>query len=150
MQFDFEYCMHPFLALRASKQLSCRIMTFGSFSISFVSLVNFKGRSSSAFNGLERVCVCVCTCAQLISSVWLYEPTDWGSPSSPVHGIFQARILEWVTISLSRGSSRLRDRALVSCISCTGRWILYYWASWEALQCLNLLINPLVNWNCPE
>ena len=40
------------------------------------------------------------------------------SPSgSSAHGILQARILEWVAISFSRGSSRLRDRTLVSCIA---------------------------------
>ena len=40
-----------------------------------------------------------------------------------VHGISQARVLEWVAISFSRGSSRPRDQTLVSCI---GRWILYH------------------------
>ena len=37
-------------------------------------------------------------------------------PGSSVHGILQARILEWVGISFSRGSSPSRDRTLVSCI----------------------------------
>ena len=37
-------------------------------------------------------------------------------PGSPVHGILQARILEWVAISSSRGSSRSRDRTCISCI----------------------------------
>ena len=37
------------------------------------------------------------------------NPKDCRLPGSPVHGIFQARILEWVTISYSRGSSRPRD-----------------------------------------
>ena len=43
-----------------------------------------------------------------------------------VHGIFQARILEWVAISFSRGSSRPRDQTCVSCVSCTGRQIPYH------------------------
>ena len=38
-----------------------------------------------------------------------------------VHGIFQARILEWVAISHSRGSSRPRDGPHVSGFSCVGR-----------------------------
>ena len=42
-----------------------------------------------------------------------------------VHGIFQARILEWVAISSSRGSSRPRDRTYVSYVSCIVRWVLY-------------------------
>ena len=39
----------------------------------------------------------------------LCDPVDYGPPSSSVHRISQARILEWVVISFSRGSSRLRD-----------------------------------------
>ena len=40
-------------------------------------------------------------------------------PGSSVHGIFQARILEWVAISFSSGSSQPRDRTQVSCIAGT-------------------------------
>ena len=57
---------------------------------------------------------------------------DSSPPGSSVHEILQARILEWVAIPFSRGSSQPRDRALVSCISCIGRWILYCSAAWEA------------------
>ena len=39
-------------------------------------------------------------------------------PGSSVHGIFQARMLEWVAISFSRGSSRLRDWIPISCLAC--------------------------------
>ena len=39
---------------------------------------------------------------------------DCSPPGSSVHGIFQARILEWVAISFSRGSSRARDQTQVS------------------------------------
>ena len=46
----------------------------------------------------------------------LCDPTDCGPPGFSVLGILQARILEWIAISLSRGSSRPRDR---TCISCT-------------------------------
>ena len=53
--------------------------------------------------------------------VWTvpYQATSWtvALPGSPVHGILQARILEWVAISFSRGSSRPRDQIWVSCIS---------------------------------
>ena len=44
---------------------------------------------------------------------------DFSPPGSSVHGILQARILEWVAISYSRGSSRPRDRTQISCSSCT-------------------------------
>ena len=40
-------------------------------------------------------------------------------------GILQARILELVAISSSRGSSPLRDRIHIFCVSCIGRWVLY-------------------------
>ena len=54
----------------------------------------------------------------------LCDPTDFSPPGSSVHDIFQARILEWVTISSSRGSSPPKDWTWVSCISCIGRRIL--------------------------
>ena len=47
----------------------------------------------------------------------LCHPVDCSPPGSPIHGILQARILEWVAISFSRGSSRPRDRTQVSCIA---------------------------------
>ena len=51
----------------------------------------------------------------------LCNPMDCSSPGSSVHGILQARILEWVAISFSRGSSRPRDWTQVSCIA--GRFV---------------------------
>ena len=45
------------------------------------------------------------------------DPMDYSLPGSSVHGILQARILEWVAIPFSRGSSQPRDRAQVSCIA---------------------------------
>ena len=46
----------------------------------------------------------------------LCSPTDYSLPGSSVHGILQARILEWVTVSSTRGSSQPSDWTLVSCI----------------------------------
>ena len=54
-------------------------------------------------------------------------------PGSSVHGIFQARILEWLAISSFRGSSQPRDQTQVSWVSCFGRWILYHWTTGEVL-----------------
>ena len=54
----------------------------------------------------------------------LCDPMDCSPPGSSVHEIFQARILEWVAVSFSRGSSPPRDGAWVFCVSCIGRWIL--------------------------
>ena len=51
----------------------------------------------------------------VVSDSW--DPVDCSPLSSSVHGIFQARILEWVAISFSRGPSWSRDRTQVSCIA---------------------------------
>ena len=46
-------------------------------------------------------------------------------------GILQARILEWVAVPFSRGSSQPRDGTHTSYIFCTGRPTLYHWVTWE-------------------
>ena len=51
----------------------------------------------------------------------LCDPKDNSPPRPSVHGIFQARILEWVAIAFSRGSSQPRDQTQVSCIA--GRFL---------------------------
>ena len=62
------------------------------------------------------------------SCLTLCDPMDCSLPSSSVHGIFQARILEWVAISFSRASSQPKDWTHVSCID---KQILYHCATWE-------------------
>ena len=74
----------------------------------------------------------------------LCNPLDCSLPGPSVHGILQARILEWVAIVFSRGSSQPRDGTRISYI---GRWMLCHWATRETLPpvCLNsLLIHLLV------
>ena len=56
-----------------------------------------------------------CMCAQLCLT--LCDPMDYRPPGSSIHGIFQARILEWVATSCSRGSSRPRDWTQVSWVA---------------------------------
>ena len=53
----------------------------------------------------------------------LCDPMDCGPPGSTVHGILQAKILDWVAILSSRGSFQPRDGTQVSYISCNGRWV---------------------------
>jgi len=65
------------------------------------------------YNGL--FCVCTQWCPTLCN------PMDYSLLGSSVHGIFQARVLQWDAISYSRGSSQPRDQAHISCI---GRRIL--------------------------
>ena len=61
----------------------------------------------------------------------LCGPMDCSLPGSAIHGIFQARILEWAAISFSRGSSQPRDRTRVFCIADRCFTI---WATREALK----------------
>ena len=67
-----------------------------------------------AYLGPAFVWVCVFV-AQSCATVC--DPMDCSLPSSSVHGILQARILEWVASPFSRGSSWPRDRTHVSCIA---------------------------------
>ena len=74
---------------------------------------------------------------------------DCSLPGSSVYGLIPARILEWVAISFSKGSSWPRDRGRVSWGSCIGRWILNHWATRGSLwlegagcQMLAILTRP--------
>ena len=61
--------------------------------------------------------MCICVCVQSCTILCNCNP-----PSSSVLGIFQARILKWVAISYSRGSSWPRDQTHISCTSCRLGW----------------------------
>ena len=71
-----------------------------------------------------------CDCCWLVaqSCLTVCDPMHCNPPKYSVHGILKARILGWVAISFSRGSSQPMHRTWVSCI---GRWILYHWATRE-------------------
>ena len=56
----------------------------------------------------------------------LCSPTDYSPPGSSVHGILQARKLEWIVMPSSRGSSRPRSQTPISNVSCIGGLILYH------------------------
>ena len=86
-------------------------------------------RSISSFHEEKKVLV-----AQLCLT--LCNPVGCSSPGFSVHGFLQARILEWVAICFSRGSSRPRDWAWVSRIA--GR-LFTIWASREALAYLFMI-----------
>ena len=59
--------------------------------------------------GHERACAVAQSCPTLC------DPVDCSPPGSSVHGISQARILGWIALSSSRGSSRPGDHTRVSC-----------------------------------
>ena len=77
---------------------------------------------------LKRLTVCVGLVTQ--SCLNLCYIMSCSLSGSSVLGIFQARLLEWVAMSSSRGSSQPRDETCVlcflHCVSCIGRWILYH------------------------
>ena len=79
------------------------------------------------------------------------NPTDCSPPGSSVHGISQARILESVIISFSRGSSCPRGLTHISFID---RWVLYHWATREApyimLPFLNLEGTTILQLKCTK
>ena len=76
--------------------------------------MSLLGHSASytIFNNLA-----ILFCCSLVSKscLTLCNPMDGSPPGSPVRGISEARILEWVAISFSRGSSRHRDWTHISC-----------------------------------
>ena len=73
-------------------------------------------------------CVCVCS----VDFATARAVAHRAPPGKEKHGIFQARILQWVAISFSRGSSQPKDQTRISCVSCIGRWIVYHQDIWEA------------------
>ena len=83
--------------------------------------------------GQDSITKCVCVCVQ--SRPTLCKPVDCSPPGSSVHGVFQARILqwvEWIAVAYSRASFWPRDRTRVSYISGIGGRILYHCATWDA------------------
>ena len=69
------------------------------------------------------------------------NPMGCSRPGSFVHGISQARILEWIAMPSSRGSSQPKDWTCGSCVSCIGRQILYHWAAMEVLKYLLVFLK---------
>ena len=74
-----------------------------------------------------------CLLPQLLQSCpILCSPVDCSPPSSSVHGILLARILEWIVMPSSWGFSQPREWTHVSCISCIAGRFFICWATWEA------------------
>ena len=95
-----------------------------------------QGSSLFGPQGFSNTLICFVVLL-LYSSVWVrakslqsclthYDPTDCGPPGSFVHGILQARILEWAAMSSSRGSSQPRAWTSLSYVSSIGRRVLYH------------------------
>ena len=76
-------------------------------------------------NILQSIWLCMCA-KSLQSHSTLCNPTDCSPPGSSVHRILQVRMLEWVAMPSSRGSSWRRDQIHVSNMSCIRRQVLYH------------------------
>ena len=84
--------------------------------ISYVWFVLLYGRNQRDFS-VTQSCLTVC------------GPMDY-SPLGYM-GFIPAGMLEWITVSFSRGSFQPRNWTYISRVSCIGRWILYHWATGE-------------------
>ena len=91
------------------------------------------------------------TCAKSLQSCLTFcGSMDRSLPGSSVHGILQTKILEWVAMPSSRGSSWPRDWTRVSYVSCIGRRVLYHWChlgspQWSLIGPLLLLLPYLIS-----
>ena len=85
-------------------------------------------------SGKESICLPMQESGLLVtqSSLNLCNPMDCSLPGSSVHGLLKARILEWVAVPFSKGSSWPRDWTQVSCIVSRCFTI---WTTREAHQC---------------
>ena len=102
----------------------CAIFNF-SVCLKFFIIKN-QGGKKWIFLTWRAVCKSNLCCAQWCLT--LCSPLDRSPPGSSVHGIFQTRILAGVAIPSCRGPSHPREGTPVSCISCTGRRVLYHCA----------------------
>ena len=69
----------------------------------------------------------ICVCAKFFQlCLTLCDSMDFSPLGFSVHGILQAKILEWVTMPFPRGSSQARDETHISYVSCTGKQIIYH------------------------
>ena len=102
-----------------------------------------QGQLSTPYYPHIHLHVCV---LNRFSRVWLCDPMDYSLLGSSVHGILQARILKWVAIPFSRGSSRPRDGTQVSHIA-DGFFII--WATKEdqngGLEWVNLIQMTIIS-----
>ena len=104
----------------------------------------FQGKASSPFRSCPQPCVLCCPhwiCVLCrFSYIRLFATPGTSPPGSSVHGILQARTLEYVAISFSRGSSQPRDPTWVS--RTAGRFFTV-WATRELLALKSALTRSV-------
>ena len=95
-------------------------------------------------SSVQRVCVCVCVCMPL-------SHVTCQAPGSSVHGIFQARTLEWVAITFSRGKclrKYIHQNVNSSYISIIGRKFLATFLNFSLVVVVVVKHVLLLNWKC--
>ena len=98
------------------------LMTVGSFGFLFFLFFFFFFLINFYWSIAALECCAGFSCSVAKSYATLCAPMDCSPPGFSVHGVFQARILEWVAVYFSGGSSLPRDQTHVSCLS---RWTPY-------------------------
>ena len=83
--------------------------------------INWNRQASRNFHNVRS-----CMLSRFSQVQLSVDPMDYSLSGSPVHGILQTRILEWVAMPSSRGSFGPRDQTRLSCVSGIGRRVLYY------------------------
>ena len=118
---------------RTERQLSHRSFFSGTASKKKISfwffLEKFVKRLIFTSDQTEGICnarvhACMLSCFSRSRPFW--DPMDCSPPGSSLHGILQARTLEWVAMPSTRRSSQPRNRNHVFYVSCIFRWILYH------------------------
>ena len=110
--------------------------------VTSLSLFTFWSKSSSMSSKLKDCYKSESKVSQSCST--LCGPMGCRLPDSSVHGIFQAKVVEWVAISFFRGSSLSRDWTQVSLT--TGR-LFTVWTTGEAISQKNLPIKFVTTWD---
>ena len=122
-------CQDP-LSMKFSRQeywSGLSFPTLGDFSNPWIELTSLLDSPELAGGFFTTTPPGKSICVQAVASVGptVCEPMAHSLPGSSVHGILQVRIVEWVAIFFSRGSSQPRDQTSVSGNSCIGRQVLY-------------------------
>ena len=145
-----------------STSICCEVMELDALIFVFWMLIFKPGFSLSFFTFIKKLfSFSSLSSIRVVSSAYLkvkievaqlcltlHGPMDCSLPGSSAHGIFQARVLEWVAISFSRGSSWPRDRTCVSHI--VGRCFTI-WTTKEVIsEVIDISPGSLQKWYGPN
>ena len=115
-----------YLNSRSPKSLDFPFSLIIPFFLSLLLSPGLKRLSNTHLYYIKRLCWLGFSAKLLQSCPTLCDPMDCGPPGSSVPGILPARILEWVAMPSSKGSSQPLDGTCIFYVSCTGRHVLYH------------------------